>query len=120
MPEGPNDSRQSTTAAPSDDIEQGKGMAWLAYLGILFLIPMLSLKDNQFAKFHVKQGIMLLIFSVAVGIVGAIPFIGWFIIWPVGYIFSLVMAIMGIVNAAQGKYWTMPLLGKMAANWFKF
>jgi hypothetical protein len=30
------------------------------------------------------------------------------------------MAIMGIINAATGKYWKMPLLGGLAANWFKF
>lgn len=102
-----------------DDIEKAKGMAWLAYLGILFLVPMLSLKDNAFAKFHVKQGIMLLIFIVAISIIAVIPFIGW-LIAAVGYIFYMVMFIMGIINSLQGKYWKMPLLGNWAANWFKF
>ena len=103
-----------------EDTEKGKGLAWLSYLGILWLVPMLANKDNAFCKFHVKQGIMLTIAQFAVGIVGAIPFLGWFIVLPVGMIFLLVMAIMGIVNSAGGKYWTMPLLGKLAANWFKF
>ena len=112
---------QPVVTGGSDEIEKAKGMAWLSYLGILFLIPMLTLKDNAFAKFHVKQGIMLAIFSVALSIVGGIiPFIGWFVLLPVGMVFALVLMIMGIINSAQGKYWTMPLLGKMAANWFKF
>jgi uncharacterized membrane protein len=102
-----------------EDVEKGKGMAWLAYLGILFLVPMLSLKDNAFAKFHVKQGIMLLIFYVAISIIFAIPILGW-IVGTVGYVFGLVMCIMGIVNSLQGKYWKMPLLGNWAASWFKF
>jgi uncharacterized membrane protein len=103
-----------------EDVEKGKGIAWLSYLGILWLVPMLANKDNAFCKFHVKQGIMLTILQFAVGIVGAIPFIGWFIIWPVGYIFAIVMAIIGIVQSLGGKYWKMPLLGNWAANWFKF
>jgi uncharacterized membrane protein len=107
------------TGSP-EDIEKAKGMTWLAYLGILFLVPLLSLKESPFAKFHVKQGILLCIFIVAVSILGAIPFLGWFVIWPVGYIFAVVMAIMGIVNSLGGKYWKMPILGGMAAKWFKF
>lgn len=111
----------SVTPPPTgDDVEKGKGLAWLSYIGILWLVPLLALKENAFCKFHVKQGIMLTIWFFAIGIVGAIPFIGWFIIWPLGLLFGIVLAIMGIVNAAGGKYWKMPLLGKLAENWFKF
>uniref|UniRef100_A0A7V3UZ28 DUF4870 domain-containing protein n=1 Tax=candidate division WOR-3 bacterium TaxID=2052148 RepID=A0A7V3UZ28_UNCW3 len=108
------------TVTGSDDIEKGKGLAWLSYIGILWLVPLLALKENAFCKFHVKQGIMLTIWFFAIGIIGAIPFIGWFIIRPLGLIFGLILAIMGIINAASGKYWKMPLLGKLAENWFKF
>ncbi|MGQ9708701.1 MAG: DUF4870 domain-containing protein [bacterium] len=104
----------------SGDIEKGKGLAWLSYLGILWLVPLLAMKENDYCKFHVKQGIILTIWFVAISIIGAIPFIGWFVIWPIGYIFGLIMVIMGIINAASGKYWKMPLLGGLAANWFKF
>ncbi len=112
------------TAAPpergSEDVEKGKSMAWLSYLGILWLVPMLANKENAFCKFHVKQGIVLTIFWFAVSIVGAIPFIGWFVIWPVGWLFAFVMAIIGIIQSASGKYWKMPLLGGLAESWFRF
>ncbi len=113
---------QSATASPgsTDEIEQGKSLAWLSYLGILWLVPMLANKENAFCKFHVKQGIVLTIFWFAVGIVGAIPVIGWFLILPVGSLFAFVMAIIGIIQAAGGKYWKMPLLGGLAESWFKF
>jgi uncharacterized membrane protein len=121
MPEEQKAPEQVAPMGSAEDTEKGKGMAWLSYIGILWLIPMLSNKDNLFSKFHVKQGILLTIAGVAIGIVGgAIPFLGWFIVAPVGSIYLLVMAIMGIINSAQGKYWTMPILGKLAANWFKF
>jgi len=107
------------TPLAGDDIEKAKGTTWLAYLGILFLIPLLTLKDNAFAKFHVKQGIMLCILSIAIWIVGWIPFIGWLFL-AVAYIYLVIMIIMGIVNSLGGKYWKMPILGGMAASWFKF
>jgi len=101
------------------DVEAAKGTAWLSYLGILWLIPLLTMKENTFAKFHVKQGIMLTILWVASTVLAAIPIIGWLadlVIW----VFDIIMMIMGIVNSLNGKYWEMPILGKWAADWFKF
>lgn len=103
----------------SDEIEKGKGLAWLSYLWILWLVPLLAMKDNEFCKFHVKQGIILSILAIAIWVIGWIPFLGWFITFIV-YVYIIVMMIMGIINAANGKYWKMPLLGDLAANWFKF
>lgn len=109
----------SPSAGAPEDVEKGKGMAWLSYLGILWLIPLLAMKENAFCKFHVKQGIILTILLFAVWIVGWIPFIGWLFL-AVVYVYALVMTIMGIINAASGRYWKMPILGGLAANWFKF
>jgi len=106
-------------AGAGDDVEKGKGMAWLSYLWILWLVPLLALKDNAFCKFHVKQGIILTILAIAVWVVGWIPILGWIIAFVV-YVYIVVMAIMGIINAASGKYWKMPILGGLAASWFKF
>lgn len=103
----------------SDEIEKGKGLAWLSYLWILWLVPLLAMKDNEFCKFHIKQGIILSILAIAIWVIGWIPFLGWFITFIV-YIYIIVMMIMGIINAANGKYWKMPLLGDLAAKWFKF
>ena len=36
------------------------------------------------------------------------------------WVFIVIMAIMGIVNSLNGKYWRMPIIGGWAANWFKF
>jgi uncharacterized membrane protein len=105
--------------AGGDEVEKAKGTAWLSYLGILWLIPLLTMKENAFAKFHVKQGIMLTILWVASSVLAAIPIIGWLadlVIW----VFALIMMIMGIVNSLNGKYWVMPIVGKWAADWFKF
>ncbi len=104
-----------------EEVEKGKGMAWLSYIGILWLVPMLSMKENAFAKWHVKQGIVLTIAWVAVSIVGSIiPFVGWFVILPVGSILLLVFCIIGIVRSLQGKMWKCPLGVAPLAAKFKF
>ena len=113
---------QPVTAGPGGDVETAKGTAWLSYLFILWLIPLLTLKDNAFAKFHVKQGIMLTLCWIAVSIAGTIiPILGWFLIAPVGWAILLVLAIMGIVKALNGEYWKLPLgVGNLAEQWFRF
>ena len=109
-------------AGAGDDIEKAKGTAWLSYLGLLWLIPMLTLKDNAFAKWHVKQGIALDIVSVGLAIVMSILsfiLIG-FIIGPIGFLLILIFRIMGLIKAVQGQYWKCPLGVSKIAEMFKF
>jgi uncharacterized membrane protein len=94
----------------NEDIEQNKVIALFAY--ILFFIPLLAAKDSKFARYHANQGLVLLLFGIAISIVSSvIPIIGWFIIGPLGTLFVLVLAIMGIINALNGKAKPLMLIG---------
>jgi uncharacterized membrane protein len=120
--------KEKTPEAPKPDakeIEEGKTYAGIGYLGILFLVPLLAAKDNKFAQFHAKQGMILTIagfIAIIVVIIlsvvlSFIPCIGWaigIILWLVVVIGWLVLAIMGLVKAFQGEYWKMPVLGDWA------
>lgn len=110
----------STAEFDPQDIANNKGMSVLAYIGILFLIPLLACPNSKFARFHTNQGLVLFLLGVAIGIVtaiiGLIPVIGWIfggLISAAGSIFTLVLMIMGIVNAAQGQAKELPLIGKI-------
>lgn len=95
-----------------NDIEKNKGVAALAYL--IFFIPLLVAKESKFAKFHANQGLNLLLLSLAVNVVGGmIPIIGWFIILPLGGVLTLVLFIMGIINAINGETKKLPLIGNV-------
>lgn len=94
----------------SKDAEDNKVFGILAYIGILFLVPLLAAPKSKFAKFHANQGLVLFIAEVALSVVGVIPFLGW-LIWFCGSIVVLVLAIMGIVGAANGKMEKLPLVG---------
>lgn len=110
----------STAEFDPQDIANNKGMSVLSYIGILFLIPLLACPNSKFARFHTNQGLVLFLLGVALGIVtaiiGLIPVIGWIfggLISAAGSIFTLVLMIMGIVNAAQGQAKQLPLIGKI-------
>jgi uncharacterized membrane protein len=95
------------------EIEEGKIFAFLGYWWILFLVPLLAKKDNKFALFHGKQGMILFVYWIAIWILSFIPFIG-VIIGFLGWILGLILAIIGMVKSLQGQYWKMPVLGDIA------
>ncbi len=99
---------------PDKDIEEGKIWAFIGYWWILFFVPLFGKKENKFALFHGKQGLVLFGFAVIVWLLSYIPIIGWFIIGPVGTIIWIVFAIIGMIKALQGIYWKMPVLGDVA------
>lgn len=94
------------------DIDSNKVMAILAYIWILFLVPLLAAKNSRFAQYHAYQGVALFIAWIIVNIVG----------WMLPYNLSglvtlatlglLVLAVIGIMNAYQGKAKPLPLIGK--------
>ncbi len=96
------------------DVEKNKALAIIGYIiPILFFVPLVTdAKNSTFAKFHANQHLVLLISWVVVNVVGGIiPFIGWFLILPLGTIFLIIVSIMGIVQAAKGEMKKLPVIG---------
>ena len=118
-----NDTRDNTGYYNTMDIADNKVFAVLAYLDILFLIPLFAAKDSPYARFHTNQGLVLWIatkvyaiaLSVVTTLIGWFPIIGWAIVAVLGLasVVFLVLAIIGIVNAVQGKAKELPLIGKI-------
>ncbi len=93
-------------------------MALLSYLGLLIIIPLVTdAKKEPYVKFHIKQGIVLLITSVAIWIASIIlafvPILGWIIVL-LAWIGMLILVIMGIVNSLTGKENKLPVVGQFA------
>lgn len=112
---------EKTNKFTKEDIEKNKGMAVVAYF--LFFVPLLTdAKDSPYAKFHIKQGLMLLLYFIASWFVSfflMFILIG-FLIAPILYLFGLVMLIIGIINSVNGQAKQLPLIGQFADQWFKF
>ncbi|WMJ22174.1 hypothetical protein RBG61_09200 [Paludicola sp. MB14-C6] len=96
------------------DIQATKGLACLSYLGILLLIPLLVNKNSAFTKYHVNQGLILLIIeAITIGlafVLGLIPFVGAFILWVLR-IAIIALAVIGIVNCVEGFAKPLPVIG---------
>ena len=107
---------QEAKTTTDQEIQEGKIYAFLGYFGILCLIPLLAKKDNKFALYHGKQGLVHFIALIIVVALGWIPFIGWFVIAPLGGITVLILSIIGMVKSLSGEYWKTPLLGGLAAK----
>lgn len=112
-----NNTTDITVEFDAQDIEQNKAFAILAYLSWLVVIPIFASKGSKFARFHANQGLVLAIAEiicwVALGILGRLPLIGW-IFGIVETLFSLVcllFAVIGIVNAANGRAKELPIVG---------
>ena len=99
--------------AEDKEIQEGKIFAVIGYLGILCLVPLLFKKENKFALFHGKQGLVLFLGEVALGIVSVIPFLGWFVGFFGVLIFGI-LSLIGIVQSLLGNYWKMPVVADIA------
>lgn len=114
-----NDTADTTDAYDPEDVSKNKGMAILAYLSWLVLIPLLCAKESRFARFHCNQGLLLSIVETIAGIIiGAlarIPLIGWVfaVAGALVEVVMFVMLIIGIVNAANGRAKELPVIGSI-------
>ena len=85
----------------------------LSYLSALCLIPILSKKDDDFVRFHSRQGLMLFIIEVAVAILGVVPFLGGLIVM-LGVIICGLLSLAAIVQVLMGNKWQMPVVAEWA------
>lgn len=104
-----NNTADTTSEYDAQDIEKNKVMAVLAY--ILFFIPLLAAKDSKFARFHTNQGLVLFLGGIIASVVAVIPVIGW-IVAPIAGLVITVLAIIGILNALNGRAKELPVIGK--------
>jgi uncharacterized membrane protein len=105
-----NSENKTIETSTKADIEKNKLNAVLSYLGILIIVPLLSeeAKKSPYAKFHINQGLVLIIAWVISGFVVWVPLFGW----ALG-IFLFVIWLIGLIGAAQGEMKRVPLLGNI-------
>lgn len=122
---------ETKTVNVSDkDVNDNKVWAIISYLWILSLVSYFGKKDSPFAQYHAKQGLVLLAFSllplalsIIFGILAFIPGVNIIvglisvILIPIYFVYGLcmlVLVILGIINAANGKIAELPVIGKLS------
>lgn len=124
-----NDTVDNTAQFTPQEIEEGKVMSILAYLGILVLVPILAGKESKYIRFHANQGLLLCLawvaWVIADGILSAVlrailwrGLSLWELYRTTSWVLDLVylvvgvLAIIGIINVLNGRAKELPFIGK--------
>jgi fumarate reductase subunit D len=102
-----------TVEAREQEIHEGKFFAIISYVSFLCIITLILKKDNQFALWHAKQGLVLFVIEVVAFILSIIPLLGG-LIANAGYTLFLLVSIWGIIQAAQGLTNPIPVVTEIA------
>ncbi|MBN2458447.1 DUF4870 domain-containing protein [Candidatus Woesearchaeota archaeon] len=95
-------------------------LAWFFPIGLIWYFVDENMKKNRFVGFHVKQSLVLAIAAIIINVVGSIiPFLGWFIILPIGNLVVFIFFIIGLIKAIKGEEKELPIIGKFGEK-FKF
>ncbi len=112
--------KQETPQQPANnDDTTKKVICAISYLfGILFFLPLIVFPNDEFAKFHANQSLIVLLVSViggaVFGILSIIPAVGivFSILLYIFEVLMLVLCILGIVSAARLEKKELPVIGK--------
>ncbi len=107
-----NDS-SSQTAAQDPEIQDARFFAAVGYISVLCFVPLLLKKNNRFAQFHGKQGLVLFILEVAASIIKAVPALGDLVFTAAFVVFGI-LSLIGIVKVLMGENWEMPVVSDIA------
>lgn len=107
---------KSAGTSKTEQDQNIKTIAALAYL--IFFLPLLTNKDSKFAMYHANQGLVLLLSFIVLNIVftflGTILFFfGGFLLWSIPGLVSLVLGVIGIMNALNGEMKPLPIIGEI-------
>lgn len=96
----------------------------LSYFWILFVVGLIAAPENEKVRFHANQGLVLFITEMLLGFFTKIAsafehLMNFNIFWYSGLlgtaigIFTFVLMIIGIVNAANGEQKPLPIIGEI-------
>jgi uncharacterized membrane protein len=88
-------------------------MGILAYISVLVLIPLFLVKHDSFVRFHVRQGLVLLVIEIAMWVIGDM-IRGFGALASIINLAALVLSIIGIINVINKKEVALPLVGQFA------
>ena len=96
-------SRKNVGAAQS---EPNKLFAVLSYISILFVLPYLLCRNDEFAMFHARQGMILFIVIAVAELLGSLLNLGWIV-----QLLRIYFILKGAGNAANGRMEPLPYIG---------
>jgi uncharacterized membrane protein len=109
------------------ELKEARLLGAASYILFLCFLPPLLLKENKFAMHHARQGFLLFFLEIVLAIlvyivehsIGLIPILGFLIVVLLKFVAGvavLLTAVIGIVKAVSGQYWTIPVVGEHSSR----
>lgn len=95
------------------DIQEGKFFAVISYISFLCIVALVLKKDNKFALYHAKQGLVLFVFEVVTFIISIIPLLGW-LLGMLGVVIFGLFSVWGMLQALMGNFNRFPIVSDIA------
>ena len=99
------------------DIKDNKEVSGIAYLWILFFLPLVTCPSSYYGRYNANQGLILFLLGIIVtgvfGVLTKLPFIGWLFVIPMS-LYGLawtVLSIICLVLTIQGIAVKIPVIG---------
>ena len=98
-----------TKSRPS---EERRMAAIMAYIPFLCFVPLIKMRDDPYAVFHGRQGLVLFFVEI-IAFIFSFPHLSQ-LFWTAIIIACIGAAVAGIIFAVQGKMHKLPLIGDIA------
>ncbi|BAL80580.1 hypothetical protein [Caldisericum exile] len=92
-----------------EDINKNRYVAAISYVSILFILPLLLVKDSPFVKEHTKQGFVLFLFEILGSIIYYFPIYGR-VLGGVILVICLIISVVGFLVALTGGFIEFPVI----------
>lgn len=95
------------------EIKEGRIWAAISYVGPLCIFPFIFRRENNFALYHARHGLVIFVLEIAVFILSVVPGVGMFL-KVVGSVLFSILIFMGVLQALLGNYVEFPIISEMA------
>ncbi len=87
----------------------------MSYMGVLCFVPLVTNSDDEFVRFHARQGLIIWIWSVLAVMALYLPGLGK-VIFSMSAMGVLVISIIGVVSVVFSKVWKLPVIHNLASK----
>ncbi len=91
-----------------------KILACMSYLGILALVPLVLNRDDDYIRFHARQGIVLWMWEVLAIYALVIP--GGRLFFSLSTFLCFAFSVIGVIAVLLGRAWKFPVVGTWAES----
>ncbi len=97
------------------EIKEGAALGALSYVFFLWILFFLFKKDNRFAHYHARQGLVIFIGEILCFFFPLIPLIGA-VLYHLGELILIIFSLYGIYSSLTGKMCHIPIVTNIASK----